>query len=164
LLDSLSAMPDALDRICALFPQESLRWSPQDWDGVPGEQFSPLGQVCHLRDIERDGYHVRFRRIREETVPSLESLDSYAIAAARDYDGADPGEALAELRAARAATVESLKSLSEGELHRTATFAENGIVTTEGLVHLLCSHDQQHLATLHWLLSRITSPRYTNQA
>jgi hypothetical protein len=24
-----------------------------------------------------------------------------------------------------------------------------------GLVHLLCSHDQQHLAGLHWLLAKI---------
>jgi hypothetical protein len=30
-------------------------------------------------------------------------------------------------------------------------------VTVRGLVHNLCSHDQQHLAGLQWLLARIAA-------
>jgi hypothetical protein len=32
-----------------------------------------------------------------------------------------------------------------------------GAVTLAGLIQYLCSHDQQHLACLHWLLGRIAS-------
>jgi hypothetical protein len=155
LIDTLAATPDALERVCAMFTVDTLRSSPDNWEGSPGEHFAAIGQVCHVRDIETDGYHVRFRRIRDERAPDLESLDGYALAAARGYDVADLAHALRAFRNARAITIDMLRSLSPDELQRTATFAENGTVTMLGLIHLLCSHDQQHLATLHWLLSRI---------
>ena len=163
LIDTLATTPDALERLYNSFPPDALRWSPENWESVPGERFNAVGQACHLRDIEVDGYHVRFRRIREEAHPDLESLDGYAMATARNYDGADLAESLRAFRTAREATLQSLRSLSPEETARTAMFAEHGVVTTMGLVYLLCSHDQQHLATLHWLLSRIASssePRF----
>jgi hypothetical protein len=33
-----------------------------------------------------------------------------------------------------------------------------GGVTVRGLVHYLCSHDQQHLAGLSWLLGKMEAP------
>jgi hypothetical protein len=38
---------------------------------------------------------------------------------------------------------------------RTAVFEDYGPVTMRSLVHYLCSHDQQHLAGLQWLLGKI---------
>jgi len=40
---------------------------------------------------------------------------------------------------------------------RVAFFAEHGAITVRSLVHLLASHDQQHLAGLQWLLGRIAA-------
>ncbi len=37
----------------------------------------------------------------------------------------------------------------------------NGPTTLRGLVHYLCSHDQQHLAGLQWLLGKIEAARLT---
>jgi len=44
------------------------------------------------------------------------------------------------------------------ELERRAVFEGYGWVTVRGLIHYLCSHDQQHLAGLQWLLGKMESP------
>src|SRR5262249_2752638 len=98
LLEELGDMPRQLERTLRLVPSERLAWRPGSWDGCPSETFSAVEQVCHLRDIERDGYHVRIRRMLAEPEPSLVSIDSYALAHERAYEGTDPEEALAAFR------------------------------------------------------------------
>ena len=154
LIASLRSMPDQVEALLGLMPEGGLDWTPESWDAVPGEMFSARGQLCHLRDIEAEGYHLRIRRMLDETEPDLESLDSYELAEVRRYGSADAGEALAAFRAAREATLEMLARATDGQLDREGTFAEYGRLTLRGLVHLLCSHDAQHLACLHWLLAR----------
>src|SRR4051812_40068850 len=57
LLGELAGMPDQLNRALGMIPSDRLRWKPASWDGSPAENFSVLEHVCHLRDIEADGYH-----------------------------------------------------------------------------------------------------------
>ncbi len=154
-LSDLSAMPDRLDATFRLVPRERWSWQPPSWEGIPGERFSPLGQVCHVRDIEVDGYHVRVARMLAEESPALVSLDSYELAAGRDYDVADPEAALAAFREARRATLRLVEGLTGEQLRRPGTFGEYGPVTLRSVVHYLASHDQQHLACLNWLLGQI---------
>jgi hypothetical protein len=61
-------------------PAGYAQWAPASWDGVPSERFTPLQQVLHVRDIEIEGYHVRFQRTLHETHPLLADIDSYALA------------------------------------------------------------------------------------
>ena len=151
----LAAMPDRLEAVFRLVPESRRTWTPPSWEGIPGERFSPLGQVCHVRDIEAEGYHVRFGRMLAEDGPALESLDSDELASRRNYDDADPEEALEAFRAARAATLRLLGGVTAGQLNRRGTFAEYGPVTLRSLVHYLASHDQQHLACMEWLLGQL---------
>jgi hypothetical protein len=151
-------MPNQLERALRLIRADRITWRPESWDGCPSETFSALEQVCHLRDIERDGYHVRIRRMLDETSPSLESLDSYELARQRRYESADLGAAFALFRDARAATVTQLRAVSDEQLARTGEFAEYGRLTLRALVHYLRSHDQQHLAGLQWLAGKAASP------
>jgi hypothetical protein len=157
LLEQLSGMPDELERALSLVPADRLGWKPESWGGAPGEAFSAREHVCHLRDIERDGYHVRFRRLLSESFPTLESLDDYGLARERGYESADVSEALAGFRRARAATVESLGGLNEAERSRAGDFPLYGRLTLAGLAHYARSHDQQHLAGLTWLAGKIAS-------
>jgi hypothetical protein len=62
---------------------------------------------------------------------------------------------LAEFAQARKDTIARLAGLREDQLQRTARFEGYGRVTVRSLVHYLCSHDQQHLAGLQWLLGKI---------
>src|SRR5262249_46156232 len=134
-----------------------LAWRPGSWDACPSETFSAVEQVCHLRDIERDGYHVRIQRMLREREPSLVSIDSYALARERAYERTDPEEALAAFREARAATIATLRGLTDADLGRRGDFAEYGRLTLRALIHYLRSHDQQHLAGLHWLAGKTLS-------
>lgn len=153
--DALAAFPQALELHYAAFPREFVHWTPSSWDGVPSEPFTAIEQVCHVRDIEIEGYQVRFRRTLDENAPFLPSIDSEPIAKQRNYGAADVGEIFASFRAARADTLALLRSLGAAELDRRAEFEGYGPVTLRGLVHFLCSHDQQHLSGLQWLLGKI---------
>jgi hypothetical protein len=157
IIDELATMPDLCEPLFGQVPASLLDWKPVSWEGMPGEHFSILGQACHLRDIETDGYHVRFSRTLREHRPDLVSIDSYAMADQRHYGSDDVRAALGAFRSARAETVTMLQKVRPDDWARRATFAEHGEVTLRGLAHILRSHDLQHLACLHWLLARIES-------
>jgi hypothetical protein len=158
-LAALTGFPAALEKHYALFPAQFVNWAPPCWDGVPSESFTAIEQLCHVRDIEIEGYQERFRRTLTEEEPSLASIDSEAVAKQRDYGRSDAARVLAEFRVARSATLTLLCGLDESQLRRRARFEGYGPVTLRALVHYLCSHDQQHLAGLQWLLGKIEAGR-----
>ncbi len=154
-LDALAAFPQQLELHYAAIPLDFKHWRPPAWDGIPSEHFTALEQICHVRDIEIDGYQVRFRRTVEERHPFLPGVDGDALAIERSYASADAAAVFAAFRAARERTLVYLTGLSEQQLECTAEFEDYGIVTVRSLAHYLCSHDQQHLAGLQWLLGKI---------
>jgi len=154
-LHALAGFPARLEASYAAFPAAYVRWQPASWDGVPGEAFNAIEHVCHVRDIEVDGYQVRLRRALTEDNPVLDTLDGYALARERAYGQCAAGDALARFRLARAETLRQLSGLSPAAYARPAFFAEHGALTVRSLVHLLASHDQQHLAGLQWLAGKI---------
>jgi hypothetical protein len=156
---ALESFPRALEAHFAAFPAEFVHWAPQSWEGVPSEPFTAIEQVCHVLDIEVEGYQVRFRRTLDEASPFLPSIDSVAVARERDYGRADVRDVFARLHTARARTVAMLRGLGTGDFDRTAEFEGYGPVSLRGLVHYLCSHDQQHLSGLQWLLGKIDAAR-----
>ena len=157
-LTALGDFPNRLEAYYSVVPNEYKNWRPASWDGVPSEPFTPIEQVCHVRDIEIDGYHERLRRTLEEMDPLLASLDGELLARERRYSNADSALVFAQFRAARTKTVALISKLTPVQLMRTAEF-EGHQVTLRGLAHNLCSHDQQHLAGIQWLLGRMAAPR-----
>lgn len=157
IFSALSRFPHQLEELYAAFPEAYTHWAPSSWDGIPSETFTAIEQICHIRDIEVDGYHLRLRRLLNEDEPSLVSIDSYQLARHRKYPDAPADKILAAFRAARTATLNLLESLTESQWRSSGFFEGYGPVTVKGLVHYLCSHDQQHLAGLHWLLGQIES-------
>jgi hypothetical protein len=155
MLATLAAFPQQLAAHFAAVPAGFERWKPASWEGIPSEHFSALEQLCHVRDIEIDGYQQRFRRTLDEDRPLLPSIDSEALSVERDYAGADAAAVLATIAAARARTLAMLAQLTPAQYARRAQFEGYGEVTLRSLMHYLCSHDQQHLAGLQWLLGQI---------
>lgn len=156
-LSALAHFPQQLAAHFAAFPAAYNHWAPASWDGVPSEAFTAVEQLCHVRDIEIDGYHQRIARTLAEVNPTLASIDSEALAQARGYANADPVAVLADFAAARAQTMALIKDLTPAQLERTAIFEGYGPLTLRSLVHYLCSHDQQHLAGLQWLLGKLAA-------
>ena len=70
-LQALAAFPQLLEDHYSAFPREFVHWSPCSWDGVPSEPFTAIEQICHVRDIEIEGYHQRFTRTLNEDQPLL---------------------------------------------------------------------------------------------
>jgi len=158
-LATLAAFPDQLEAHFAVFPPEFRHWAPPSWDGVPSEALTALEQLCHVRDIEIDGYQLRIRRTLAEDQPLLASIDTDALVRERAYARDEPARVLASFRAARAATMEMISGLSDAQLARTAVFEGYGPLTLRSLIHYLCSHDQQHLAGLQWVLGKAYASR-----
>lgn len=158
-IQALTQFPSLLEEHYAAIPPEFKHWAPPSWEGTPSERLTAIEQVCHVRDIEVLGYHVRFRRTLNEFHPSLESLDTDALARDRSYASQSAERAISEFREARAQTLALISGLSPDQLRRTAEFEGYGKLSLQSLVHYLCSHDQQHLAGLQWLLGKIEATR-----
>jgi hypothetical protein len=154
---ALRAFPGAFRHMIAGLPKPLLDWQPDSWEGIPSEMLSVRQQACHVRDIEIDGYEVRFQRLLSEQDPVLESIDTYELVAARDYDRTEIAAALDAFERGRARVLALLANLAPADLDRRGTFEGYGPVSVKGLIHFLCSHDQQHLAGVQWLAGRYAS-------
>lgn len=154
-LQALADFPALLGAHYAAIPADFKHWAPTSWDGIPSEKLTAIEQVCHVRDIEVLGYHVRLRRTLIESNPTLESLDTEALARDHAYASQSAEAALSGFREARTQTLALISDLTPAQLRRPATFEGYGPLSLQSLVHYLCSHDQQHLAGLQWLLGKI---------
>ncbi len=162
-IDALKSFPQQLEAHYAAIPDEFKHWAPASWVGVPSEALTAIEQVCHVRDIEIEGYQVRFQRTLKESIPTLASIDTDALARDRAYGTADADAVLAAFAEARRKTVALIANLTPAQWDRAAMFEGYGPVSLRSLVHYLCSHDQQHLAGLQWLLGKIEASRVQMQ-
>ena len=148
---ALASMPGFLEAALQSADTGEARLRPSE-DG-----FSLVEQACHLRDLEREGYLVRVRRILAEERPALEGFDGAAVARARNYLEEDAHAAAREFAAARRAVVALLAPLGEAELAREATFDDRRITLAE-LVAMMCDHDRGHRAEIEALVDAMESP------
>ena len=107
-LNALRAFPDLLEAHFAQFPADHRHWAPESWDGVPSEAADGDRQLCHVRDIEIEGYQRRIERTLAEDNPFLPAIDTDALARDRRYGESNADEALTDFRAARRRTIEIL--------------------------------------------------------
>jgi hypothetical protein len=137
LLDRIAEMPRYLE--AAVESAEGGQLSVRG----PGETFSIREQACHLRDVEREGYLVRVRRILAEDVPDLPGFDGGAVAAERDYNSQDARAAARDFGIARAEVVSILSRATPAQLAREALMFGKRI-TLSGLVAMIDEHDRGH--------------------
>ena len=137
-----AAMPSKLKDIVALIPRDA-------WTRRPGNGgFSLVEHVCHLRDIDEDGYGERVARILAEERPSLPDIDGDALARQRDYQSQDLEAALSAFAALRWQISARLAKLTPEERRRTGLMAAVREITIEGLVGAMLAHDSEHLDQL----------------
>src|SRR5215471_16859457 len=150
LVAALEAAPDIVAaRIIALSDAH------HHWKHSPDE-FSALENICHLRDLEVEGYMTRIARMLDEEHPSLPDFDGTRVAAERGYNSQDISQAIAAFRDARIANVAMLRRLRPSHLERTATLEGAGTITLGQLVEMMCEHDAGHLDELRIIQDRLT--------
>jgi transcriptional regulator with XRE-family HTH domain len=138
----LGAMPAKLKAIAAAIAEGAWRSKPSSGG------FSLVEHVCHLRDIDGDGYRLRLERMLTEARPSLPDLDGDALARQRDYLSQDLPAALAAFAATRLEIVARLAKLTPEQRQRTGLMAGTTEITVEGLVAIMTAHDSEHLDQL----------------
>ncbi len=146
---SLGAMPAKVKEIAAALPQAAWRTKPA------GGGFSLVEHVCHLRDIDGDGYRVRLERMLTESNPSLPDLDGDALAKERAYQSADMAAALSSFTATRLVIVARLAKVSPEERRRTGLMAGTMEITVDKLVEIIAAHDSEHLDQLNDLRAEL---------
>lgn len=128
-----------------------LKWKPSV------DEFSVVEQVCHLRDLEREGYSTRIKKLLTENQPSLPDFDGSRIARERDYNSQDFDAAYQEFARERAENVRVMTTLSRDQLNRSGVLEGVGAITLERLFQLMREHDQSHRKELSDLRKRISA-------
>jgi hypothetical protein len=153
-----SDLPESIERL-----EEMPAFLEGALDAVPADEFlsrpaagefSLVEQACHLRDLEREGYLVRVRRILSETLPTLENFDGVAVANARNYMTQDARIAAQEFAAARREVTGLLAATTPDDLDRQAVFDEKRI-TLRDLVAMMEAHDRGHREEIERLIEAL---------
>lgn len=138
----LQETPASIRQLTALMARPELSWKPSM------DEFSALEQVCHLRDLEREGYSARIKKLLADDNPSLPDFDGGRIARERDYNGQDFESAFQDFALERAENVRIMKSLSPEQLNRSGVLDGVGAITLKKLFLLMLEHDRSHLEEL----------------
>lgn len=141
-LGAIAAMPALLSATIAAIPNTHWRTRPA------AGGFSLLEHVCHLRDIDADGYVQRFESVLTETRPLLHSIDGDALARERDYLSQDVEKAHAAFIEGRCRMVARLSKLSVEDRQRTGVMDGTNEMTVGQLADALVVHDSEHVQDL----------------
>lgn len=135
---ALRKMPETLRQQVAGLTEAQLHYQPE------GGYFSVLENVCHLRDIEIEGYGVRLKRILAEDHPTLPDINGGQLARERRYNEQLLQPALDAFIQARHANLKILEKVTEPQLARTAHLEGVGEITLGRLLELWVEHDRGH--------------------
>jgi hypothetical protein len=122
-------------------------------------EFSALENLCHLRDLELEGYTSRIKRILNEGDPALTDFDGARVAAESSYNDEQPELALQRFQTARSENLQTLKTLTEEQLERSGKLEGVGNITLRRLAEMMCEHDEGHIEDLRVLRQRLERRR-----
>ncbi len=149
-LEHLGTMPAFVAAAIDVASGEELKFRPGE-----GE-FSLTEQACHLRDLEREGYLVRVKRILGEESPTLAAFDGAAVARERDYLAQDVRAAVRDFARARRELTTLICALDATQLKRTALF-EGKRITLEDLVAMMLEHDTGHREEIEAIVDALSA-------
>jgi hypothetical protein len=150
LLAFLEETPEVIRSLSENLRVRELRRKPAK------EEFSFLEHVCHLRDIEREGYGVRIAKLLSEEQPFLPDIDGDKLAAERNYNSQSFDQALSAFKRARRNNIQTIRPLPPENLKRIGVFQNVGTITLQQLLSMMREHDNEHLRALSDLRSRVT--------
>jgi hypothetical protein len=142
-LETLAATPSALKSALRGVPRKLLLFTP-----APGK-WSILEILCHLRDMEREGYLERYTRILAENEPRLPDLNGDALAIERNYRGQKAGDVLRDWMRLRRESLRLLRKSKPEQWRRAGIHETAGRLTIDDLVvrHAV-GNDTAHLAQI----------------
>lgn len=148
LVKDIEEMPRTIQQLLADVEESNLRARPSQ------KTWSVVEHICHLRDIEREGYRVRISKMLNEDHPFLTDLDGDKLAEERGYIGQDFNAALKDFIDTRAINLSAIRDLSPDQLSRDGEFENVGHLTLMELLVKMREHDSGHIKELRQLLDR----------
>ena len=146
---TLAETPARLKAALKGVPKKLLLWTPG-----PGK-WSMLEIVAHMRDMERDAYIARYRRILAEDNPALPDLDGDLIALRDDYRGLKLPELLRDWTKLRKECLKLLKSVKGAQWERIGTHEGVGPLSMEDyLRRQAVGNDEAHLGQIGTIKKR----------
>lgn len=140
---NLRSLPNELDDLLNGLDEETMRWRP-----IPNK-WSIKEIMCHLRDMEREAYLARYRKILSEQNPVLPNVDQDRLAIERDYLNQDAKATLAEFKALRTETIQTLNDAPVEAWSRSGVHETDGPMTIEQLVlRQIKGNDLNHLVQM----------------
>jgi hypothetical protein len=146
---ALSEFPNQVRQMLDGLSDDLLRVKPTT------EEFSLAEHVCHLRDIENEGYVPRIHRLLTEDHAALKGVDGARLAIERDYNNENVGDALNAFAEARNNSIRLMTELDDAASSRTAVLEGVGEITLTGLVEMMHDHDASHLEEMSVLRGRL---------
>jgi hypothetical protein len=155
-LEIVKATPARLKAALKGVPKAVLLFTP-----APGK-WSILEIVCHLRDMERDAYLDRYRRILAEDTPQLPDIDGDTYSLEGDYRNQKLSEALREWTRLRRESLKLLAGVKREQWERAGIHETAGRLTLGDLLRRQAiGNDEAHLRQIesakrrHAVLSRL---------
>lgn len=146
ILRSLAGMPAYLQSVFSeLSPEEATH------PGAGGG-FSPVEQVWHLADLEREGFGERIQRLLSEEKPHLPNFEGGKIAKERKYLSRSLLDGLEAFSDARFANLVSLQAISQENWVRRGVQEGVGEVSLCEMPGFILQHDSAHKIEIEdWL-------------
>ena len=135
---ALGSMPKFLRRTFSdVSPADARSPGP---DGIP----SPVEQVWHLADLEREGFGERIRRLLLEPDPHLLDFNGGKVAADRNYRSLSLEAGLMAFAAARRGNISALRAVAPESWFRSGTQEGVGKVSLFDIPVFISQHDAAH--------------------
>ena len=150
LVRSLEDTPRRIKQLVSDLGESKLRERSRE------KTWSVVEHICHLRDIEKEGYAVRITKLLTEDQPLLEDIDGDKLAVERAYINQDFQSALEAFINARAVNIEAIRDLSPSQLSRSGMF-DNSALSLLDLLNKMREHDQEHINELAQLTSSLNN-------
>ncbi|MFP5265278.1 MAG: DinB family protein [Blastocatellia bacterium] len=151
LVKDIEEMPRTIQGLLAGAEEGNLRARPSQ------KTWSVVEHICHLRDIEREGYKVRIAKMLNEDHPFLTDLDGDKLAEERGYINQDFKAALKDFIDTRAINLSAIRDLSPDQLSRSGEFENVGQLTLMELLIKMREHDSGHIKELGQLLGKASA-------
>ncbi|MBZ5552889.1 MAG: DinB family protein [Acidobacteriia bacterium] len=141
--------PERLTASLKGVPRKLLLWTPS-----PGK-WSIQEIVCHMRDMERDAYIARYRRILDEENPTLKNIDGDAYALESEYRRMKLSDVLRDWKRLRKDTLKLLKSVKDEQWERAGVHETDGPLTLEIVLRRQAvGNDEAHLGQIEHIKVR----------
>jgi len=156
ILAMLEATPAVLQGLTAvLTPAEwTHEASPDDW--------AMIELVCHLRDTEREVHAQQIATLLESDAPFVARPDAAVWAKQRRYLGENGPSSVREFAAARVASLDRLRSVTDDVWAKPARHAIFGPTNFLEVMGFMAEHDRLHLRQAWRTLPARSEPTHRN--